>query len=97
MKISQSYSRHGIHRNLNPNQIFLHSRVEPVIGGLALAKIGGDPVPIPTNIESAMFIAPELLNSDESYDCSVDVFAFTVLICTLFDLPTQLDDGKVFP
>jgi hypothetical protein len=44
-----------------------------------------------------MFMAPELLGAEGSYDYSVDVFAFAVLICILFEPPTQMDDGKPVP
>jgi serine/threonine protein kinase len=44
-----------------------------------------------------MFMAPELYSEEETYDCSVDVFAFAVLICALFDPLKELDVGCGFP
>jgi serine/threonine protein kinase len=62
----------------------LDSRFEPVIGGLWLAQILKDPFQTTEDVGAPMFKAPELLMG-ESYDCSVDVFAFAILICNLFE------------
>jgi serine/threonine protein kinase len=45
-------------------------------------------------IGAPLFMAPELYSEEETYDYSVDVFAFAVLICALFEQPNEMDDGN---
>jgi serine/threonine protein kinase len=48
------------------------------------------------NVGNLMFMAPEVFKY-ELYDYSVDVFAFALLIYTLFEPLKQMDDGNPFP
>jgi serine/threonine protein kinase len=94
--MAQFHARGGIHRNLSPSAIFLDSRMEPVIGGLSYAKIVRDPLKMTMAIGTPFFMAPELFGENDTYDCAVDVFAFAVIVCELFQPCTAMADGQPF-
>jgi serine/threonine protein kinase len=94
--MTQFHSRYRVHRSLRPKKIFLDSNFEPVIGGFGTLRLEDYDINDRQPVESLLFMPPELFADESSFDSSVDVFAFAVLICTLFEPPKQLDDGKTF-
>jgi hypothetical protein len=87
--MAQFHARQGIHRNLSLASIFMDSRFEPVISSCIFAKIVRDPLRLSLGCGTPLFMAPELLE-EKPYDCSVDVFAFGVLVCAVFE-PTMME------
>jgi serine/threonine protein kinase len=84
-----------IHHDLKGQNVLLNSRNEPVIADFGFAQFRGDGKP---QLGSSLYLAPELLtmyrcgryldkfrNAEAQDDPSVDVYAYGVLVWTLFD------------
>jgi serine/threonine protein kinase len=87
------HSRGILHRDLRPSKILLNDRWEPVLGMSTLSRHFDGGLNLTMAVGTPMFMAPELWNSD-GYDFSVDVYAFSVTLYSIFAEPTELDDGK---
>jgi serine/threonine protein kinase len=64
--------------------VFLDDKWEPRIADFGLAKIVTNSVKMTMAIGSPMFMAPELFDDDDSPSFAVDVYAFGMLIYTMF-------------
>jgi hypothetical protein len=93
-----------VHRDLKPMNIFLNDNFDAVIGDWGLARkvsslsVSGTQQNPTMGIGTSSFMAPELCGENDSYDESVDVFAWGIVIYAMFakgqPLETLFDDGK---
>jgi hypothetical protein len=89
-----------VHRDLKTANIFLNENFEPIIGdfGLATELHGVYPATGPSMaLGTPLHMAPELwVDESVGYTNSVDVYAYAVLLYSLFvrNPELQLDDGK---
>jgi hypothetical protein len=94
------HKRGLMHRDLKAANIFLNEKLEPVIGDFGLAtQLGNlDPENGPSMaLGTPLHMAPELwIDGSDSYTQAVDVYAYAVLLYSLFvENPEEmLDDGK---
>jgi serine/threonine protein kinase len=98
--MAQVHKRLAIHRDLKPGNVFLDEHWEVRIADFGLAKVVTAGVKMTMAIGSPMFMAPELFNDDDAYSFSVDVFAFGVMMYTIFTKEQVLqfgdDDNAMF-
>jgi serine/threonine protein kinase len=93
--MSVLHRRGIIHHDLKGQNVLLNSMNEPVIADFGFAQFRGDGKP---KLGSSLYLAPELLpmyrcgrhldkfeNAEAENDPSVDVYAYGVLVWTLFD------------
>lgn len=72
-----------VHLKLNPRSILLDENLEPHIEDFNLAKVVDDNMEMQTGVP--LYMAPEqFMDGDETYDVSVDVFAFAMIIYRMF-------------
>lgn len=95
--MAQVHANRAIHRDLKPGNVFMDQDWEPRIADFGLAKVVTTGMQMTMAIGSPLFMAPELLLDDETYDFSVDVFAYGVLLYTAFTSRTEFDDGSPAP
>ena len=90
-------SNNIIHRDLRPDNILLNENFEPKVAGFHLSKfVKGDPMHQSIQGGTPIFMAPEITEGT-SYDYSVDVYAYGMLVyCTLTGL-TPFSDCRGNP
>jgi hypothetical protein len=87
------HSRGILHRDLRPSKILLNDRWEPVLGGFTVFYPSDGEFRI--GMEAAMCRAPELYNeSPDGWGFSVDVYAFAIILYSIFAKPKVLNDGR---
>jgi serine/threonine protein kinase len=92
--MARVHRRRVIHRDLKPANIFLDDRFEPRIADFGLSRIVSNDVKMTMTVGTPLFMAPELFgDASDTYDVSVDVYAFTVLVHHMFGQSNDLDDG----
>jgi serine/threonine protein kinase len=94
--MSEMHSQEAIHRDLKPGNVFLDSSKEIRIGDFGLSRNGINDLSKTIAIGTPAFMAPELyVESDESYGAPVDVYAFGMVVYSLFSKTVELDDDVV--
>jgi serine/threonine protein kinase len=78
--------------NLEPSEILLNERWEPVIDGLDLSRYLDGDLHLGPHSVNALYLAPEL-HRDDVYDFSVDVFAFALTLYGIFGRPAPMGNG----
>ena len=87
----------AMHRDLKPENVFLDDNFEIKIADFGLSKLVKDGLQNTLQVGSPIFMAPELMiSNDTTYDSSVDVYAYGVLIYQTFTNNLQLS-GKGQP
>jgi hypothetical protein len=99
------HSRGYVHRDIKPLNIFLNENYEAVIGDWGLARplgscsVSGMQVNPTMALGTAAFMAPELFSEGDTYDQSVDIFAWSIVVYAMLargsELTTLFDDGVV--
>lgn len=83
-----------MHRDLKPENIFFDENFYPRIADFGLARLfEGTNGKITSNLGTPYFMAPELFDDDEITD-AIDVYAFGVLILSMFDPDFKFDAAK---
>jgi hypothetical protein len=91
--MSQLHGVSLIHRDLTPSNVFVSAQGEPILGGFCLSKFSRGEQSVVENIGTPVFIAPELLDGRES--SAVDVYAYGILLYSIFTEPRMLTSGPV--
>jgi serine/threonine protein kinase len=85
-----------IHRDLKPSNILLDANLEPRVSDFRLARDSTESeLKMSKGIGAPLFMAPELFEEgDRDYGSEVDVYAFGILLYSMYCEPSELDDGK---
>lgn len=89
------HKNHVLHRDLKPANVFLNEECEPVIADFGLSKINEGKALLQTICGSPIYMAPEIFEGEDEYDCPVDVYAYAVTIYQFFSHKAEFDvNGK---
>lgn len=80
-----------VHRDLKPQNVFLNENFEPVIADFGLSRLYA--LDMTTCLGTPLYMAPELWSVD-GYSGAVDVYAYAILLYTLFSNTFLWDDGR---
>jgi serine/threonine protein kinase len=82
-----------LHRDLNPDNVYLNSEYEPVIADFGISRHCTADLSATKATGTPLYMAPELFDDEnESYGFPVDVYAFAVTLFSMFVAPAELDD-----
>ena len=74
-----------MHRDLKPENIFFDKDFYPKIADFGLARLFEENGHITSNLGTPYFMAPELFDDDDEITKAIDVYAFGVLVLSLFE------------
>lgn len=89
------HSQKIVHRDLKPENILLNTNKEPILADFGFARLISDSnIFVTGKLGTLMYMAPELLTRSEiEGDCSIDVYAFAVLLFQILYGPLRFE-GK---
>ena len=92
------HARNIIHRDLKPENVFLGKKGAPCIGDFGASRFlesskGG--VKCTGGVGTPLYMAPELIEGQDSYTNKIDVYAFGVMVVIMFSYsePLVLETG----
>ena len=84
MSYLHSMSPQVIHRDLKPNNILIDANLVPKICDFGLAKFIVSDSMTMNMVGTQGYIAPEIIDGDETYSDSVDVYSFGIMMHEMF-------------
>lgn len=91
------HSHNIMHRDLKPGNILIDKDYNPIINDFGFAKISKPNEENTTSIGTPMFMAPEVIKENGHYDSKVDVFSYSMILCSLLVDKTTLYEGFKSP
>ena len=88
--LNEIHSKKIIHRDLNPNNIFMNNDYNIKIGDFGISKICER---TQTDVGTMYYKAPELLKGEE-YDNKIDIWALGCILYELFTLKKCFEEGN---
>lgn len=93
--IKKLHSRNIVHRDLKPENVLINEQKEPILADFGFARqIDEHNIMMTSKIGTLLYMAPELLeNSEIESNCSIDVYAFAVLLLQIIYGKLSFNNG----
>lgn len=90
--LAEMFKHNIVHRNLNPNNIFLNENLEPIICDLGCSRKND----MSFDCETYTYQAPEVLINHPIYTYKVDAYAFGMILYQIISRNIYLNENKSF-
>lgn len=92
------HEKNVFHRDLKPDNVFLDDKFYPKIADFGLSRfVNEDDAAVSSQLGTPFFMAPELFFTDTKITKAIDVYAFALVVLSLFDPKLRFQRGVKAP